>query len=597
MKRDFTELRAAVRMGFAPRDTRPIHEWAAENVYLPLGGSSAPGKFNAKSAPHTIAILEDLKDPAVRQVNILKPIQGVGTTALEVFFLWAMANEPGPAQINYNSEQLRDKNWEPRLLEMIKACPPLKTKLPRDDRKIRKDGLVFADCVPLTVQSATIGNLQGNSIRYQGNDELWEWEDGMFKQADARIEAFRRAGMSKQVNASQGGIWGSEWHRICFSPAASFSEWHQPCPRCGTFQVLKMEKDIDGKKEYLLQWDKDASRIWYVCPFCSQSFEDTAKTKALFINEGKYVTEGELKKHRTRRWNALYWSPWETLVAEYREAIEARKNNLMTPLKTFILKRMADFWQDDDSSPIIQPSTFDIEGALSNGQGIRFLTVDVQKDHLWCLVREWQRDGSSRLLHWGRALSFSDAHEIAKRFEIKEANYREALERQRKGVPMTTAEVIQLLGSGVAVDTGGDRTQEVYDACWRYGWIGLKGASDKREYFKHRETHGGKEIEFQSLRDQTNSILNFESRGSWLRFWIWATVGAKNILSNLRDGKSHRWEVPKNIGHDYMRQINSEVKEDGKWIRLGSRANHAWDCESMQIPLASEAGIFKLPPP
>lgn len=592
MKRDLTELRAALRLGFAPRDTRPIHEWAAENVYLPLGGSSAPGKFNAKSAPHTIAILEDLKDPAVRQVNILKPIQGVGTTALEVFFLWAMANEPGPAQINYNTEQSRDKNWEPRLLEMIKACPPLKGKLPRDERKIRKDGLVFGDGVPLTAQSATIGNLQANSIRYQGNDELWEWEDGMFKQADARIEAFRRAGMSKQVNASQGGIWGSEWHRICFAPATSFSEWHQPCPHCGKFQVLKMEQDIDGKKEYLLQWDKDASRIWYVCPFCAQSFEDTAKTKALFINEGKYITEGELKKHRTRRWNALYWSPWETLVAEYREAIEAKKLGVISPLKTFLLKRMAEFWQEDDSTPIIQPATFDMATTIDNGQGRRFLAIDVQKDHLWCLVREWQPDGSSRLLHWSRALTFGDAHEIAKRFAIPEGEWQALWRWERDGKQGKAPSTV----SRVLIDTGGDRTQDVYDACWRFGWIGLKGTD--REHFMHTFNTKSGRAEAPLLYEQKDTVLNYESRGSMLPLLQWATTGAKNILQNLRDGNGARWEVPRNIGHDYMRQINSEAKEQAggkwRWKKIGSRANHAWDCETMQVLAAHMNGIFKI---
>ena len=87
MATDLSLLTEAIAAAYEDRDTRPIHEWATDHVWLPLGGSAQPGRFNAASARHIIDVLADMRDPLVRQVNILKPIQSVGTTAAEVWML------------------------------------------------------------------------------------------------------------------------------------------------------------------------------------------------------------------------------------------------------------------------------------------------------------------------------------------------------------------------------------------------------------------------------------------------------------------------------------------------------------------------------
>ena len=51
------------------------------------------------------------------------------------------------------------------------------------------------------------------------------------------------------------------------------------------------------------------------------------------------------------------------------------------------------------------------------------------------------------------------------------------------------------------------------------------------------------------------------------------------------------WEVPDDIDEDYLAQMESEhrIKKNGKWLweRIGSRANHLWDAESMQVAAAT----------
>jgi phage terminase large subunit GpA-like protein len=438
-----------------------------------------------------------------------------------------------------------------------------------------------------------MGNLQSTSIRYQANDEIWDWDEGMFREADARLDAFRRVKMEKQVNVSQAGIEGSDWHRICFSPSTSFHEWQVPCIHCGVYQVLKMELPEKEGTRYLMQWDKDGSGIRYECPHCGKAMVDSASLKAHFNANGKYVDSVAPAERRTYRWNALAWSPWADLVREYREALEAKRQGVIAPLKSFILKKLAEFWREDESVPIVKPEFFDLDKAATPKDRVRFMTIDTQTDHFWACVREWEPDGSSRLLHWGRALSWSDLLEIQKRFEVQSGEWKALLAWTRSNKRGPRPQIV----SRVLIDTGGDRTQDVYDACWNYGWVGLKG-TDREDYI-HRVSNAAGTKEFTRLVAQQSEILNYESRGAYLPLLLWATTGAKNILANLRDGKGRAWRVPGNIGDDYLKQINSEVKEASgankwRWRKLGSRANHAWDCEAMQVLAASEAGIFKL---
>ncbi len=474
--------------GWTPPDTRPIYEWAADNIDLPAGGYAIPGRFDVQRSRHLIDVFHDLNDPEIRQVNLLKGIQSAGTLSAELWLVYVLANEPGPAMWNFHDEALAKRNAQTRLMPIIKGCPALAHLLPNDRHDLNKMGVVFRNGVPLDIQAGTIGRLQGRSIRYMVNDELWQWDDGMFREATARLDAYARFGMEKVVNVSQAGIEGGQWHQICFDKATSFSEWQVPCIHCGAFQVLRMELASKESSRLLMLWDENGGNIRYECQACGKPMEDSASLKAHFNEHGKYADAGPLAVKRTRRWNSLCWTPWAKIVEEYRYALDAKKQGSLEPLKSFIMKRLAEFWREDETIPIIKPEFYDIENTNSPEKSVRFMSVDVQTDHFWCLVREWQADGSSRLLHWSRALSWSELIETQKRFNVSSGEWQalRAWERGgRKGQRPATV-------SHVVIDTGGDRTQEVYDSCWKFGWIGLKGTD--RESYVHRLTnqHGSR---------------------------------------------------------------------------------------------------------
>lgn len=60
--------------------------------------------------------------------------------------------------------------------------------------------------------------------------------------------------------------------------------------------------------------------------------------------------------------------------------------------------------------------------------------------------------------------------------------------------------------------------------------------------------------------------------------------------------RSATWEVPDDIDEDYLFQMESEhrIKEKNTWMwkQISRRANHYWDCESMQAAAATMLKII-----
>ena len=54
---------------FAPKDRRPIYDWAADNVTLPPVLTRS-GRFDVTTSRHFIAPFEAIADDRVREVNV-----------------------------------------------------------------------------------------------------------------------------------------------------------------------------------------------------------------------------------------------------------------------------------------------------------------------------------------------------------------------------------------------------------------------------------------------------------------------------------------------------------------------------------------------
>ena len=81
--------------------------------------------------------------------------------------------------------------------------------------------------------------------------------------------------------------------------------------------------------------------------------------------------------------------------------------------------------------------------------------------------------------------------------------------------------------------------------------------------------------------------------------------GIKDKLASLRQADAvPKWEVARDVSDDYRKQMLSEMKKDvtnsktkqveQRWVRIGGRPNHLWDCECIALASAMLAGVLPI---
>ena len=189
-----------------------------------------------------------------------------------------------------------------------------------------------------------------------------------------------------------------------------------------------------------------------------------------------------------------------------------------------------------------------------------FITVDVQKYHLWWVARWWSFAGDraeSGMEDWGNIANFAD---LAQLIDTVKPN-------------------------GIGVDIGyAERYGEVAEFCAHTGAYALKGEDNmKGELY---------------LRDDMNPTEGRKARGREdhkFNMLTWNTdVFRSKLLAAIRGETPWGWFVPKMAGRDYVRQVLSTHKVDGVWqTRKGYPADHMFDCEVMQLALARFDNLIK----
>ena len=564
-----------------PPDRRPPWAWAEEHIgSIPY--SPVPGRFRSDNSPWLREPLEALVDPAVRVVSIIAAIQCGKTSVGEIGISFIIANLPGPALwLDQTDEDAKDQS-ESRLQKLFDECGPVRALYPRDRHKKKNSTIHFRNGMTLWILGAhNKTNLQRRSIRWLVGDETWRWPQGHMAEAEARVTAFGWLG--KCLFMSQAGEEGDDTQRKF--ETTDQRVWTFQCPHCGLRQPFKWE-NVEWSKSARNEddeWDYEEVKRTTVlqCGGCNHNFEDNDRTRRELNASGRFVATNPraAAENVGFAWNALCAMSWGRLAEMYLRAKAVARQGDFSLLKQFYQKRLAIPWREtaEDYKLEIertgyrrgelweQEAAFDKSGHIVPGPydpttvsaPLRVLTVDVQMDHLWAAVRCWSANGSSRLLWNERLLTFDDIAGLQERFAIHP--------------------------NLVFLDAG-HAAYEVYRQCSEHGWIALIG--DRRATFVHR-TRAGKQIHrFYSPRRKV--VLTASKSCS---VFYWSNLNIKDILGRLRRNQRSEngptWEVPDDIDDNYLAQMESEhrVNENGKWIwkKIGSRPNHLWDCECMQV--------------
>lgn len=295
--------------------------------------------------------------------------------------------------------------------------------------------------------------------------------------------------------------------------------------------------------------------------------------------EGKFVVQNPnaAKTKAGFHWNSLASMSWGELAEMYLRAKESSKRGDIEDLKNFYQKRLALAWGDleEDFTLDIEPSGYRMgdeweqEAAVGaknaiippphenpNRIRLRFLTVDVQMDHFFAVVRSWSATASSRLVFCGKLQTWEDIELLQEKYHI--------------------------FPNLVFVDAGYS-TFEVYRNCAKNKWTALMG--DGRKEFPHKV--GGK-IAQRFYSTARHSLVSDKK----CRMHYWSNLGVKDTLARLRSNQDPEsgatWEIPSDVPEEYVKMLDSEQR-----IKKGKSVGMATNRQTPKplLGLRSHAGV------
>ena len=577
LKKIFTE-------SLQPPATQTIYAWA--NANLTLGAKQSTnfkGQYRAELTPYVKEIYDALQNPYIRTVSVAKGAQTALTTAAYVWLLWTICNDAGAALVVMPSVSAAQSASENRLMPLINDSPTVAAELDPNPDTYKKLEYQFKKCNLRWVGSNSAAQLASRPARYLLLDELDKFPLEIKNEASAvslaieRTKTFynRKVFLISTPTIEDGFIWQSYLQ-------ADQRKYFIPCPACGVTQVLSF-KQIRFNKD--LPEQECSEQAFYECENenCKHHISDSEKIEA--VKKGKWIATATSKdkthvSYHLPSWYAP-WVKWSDVVTLW-----LKSQDYTNELRNVINSTFAEPWVETKSKNIEQTETILEKRKLDLGKGelltdsekIRlepnpadckvshrdfykgrvskiYLTVDVQKDHLLYLARQWVSGGDSSLVTWGTAYSWQEIDGIA-----------------------------QTLGaSRVAVDASyGERAQEVYEACAAYSFIPVSGKSlkDSPILLANINPYEGKSRQKEGV---SIAIIYFEAN-------IY-----KSMLWDLVEGRGNiRWHIYRDIEHDYIEQMLAEHKVSGKWMlrKKWKTDNHCLDLEAYQVLIASWQGFL-----
>jgi len=564
--------------GNRPPKNQTVSAWIGENVFLP--DSPIGAKFDPDAARYCIDILEEYRNPETYEINVVG-CTGMGKTAIfEGVHAWIIGQAPGPT-LTIGATNNTVKDWvKSRLMKVLEACDATKQFLPRGTKRNDKtnDSIIFRH-MSLFMGGANKTNTQEKSMQYTHGDEPWEWDFGIIKELLARHhDRWNR----KNLLQSQGGKKGSEWHQ--HSKHGKQMRRHFICPECKEphewkWDLMKYDTIKTEGDEY--DWLAIEDTVRMECP-CGAEFKDTPNNRRALADSGVWVAEpGKHVPGRITYNVPFFWVwriRWSKVVQEWILAQDQKRAGNNDPLEQFINKRLADWWEEPSDVPELRTDgdpysrkEFE-EGEKWEGEDFRFMTVDVQKNYFWYVIRVWKVGGASRMIKCGKAETWENLRFLQEKFSVP-----------NKGVfidcgylPDEVAEKRMLHRNEIGKTSKGDPVFEY--------WNMLMGEDSQGYHVKIRKTD--------FWRTYSNYVNRSSQKRVPYRFIKYSNLRAKDQLAALMSGKGEVFGVPVDHGKAYAVQMANEQKKEvsaGKWrwVPVTSKANnHLWDCEVMGIVAA-----------
>lgn len=568
-----------------------VAEWAEAHRVLPPD-SPEPGRWRNSRTPYLVGVMDALSGlpSAVTRyshddarpfdnsrftvVGMQKGHQLGGSSAGECFIGRAITQAAGNILAVFATKDDAEK-WEMDRFESMRISTPELRKRVRDSNRKGADTTKLRKKFPggmMNLVSATrAGRLKSTTVRYVLLEEIDEYELNVDEQGnpiDLAINRTSNFGRRAKVFANSTPTVKRRSQIEKLYERGDQRRYFVHCPDCGAPQFFDWYKGMRRSP------DDPATVLYYCQTGCGAgNTESTWKTRGY---EGAYwmpTAPGDGKTasfHLSSLYAPLGWRPWSELMDDF----EAAKHDVAKMI-AFVNNALAECWEDKSAELKWETIKRRAEpyALRTIPLGVLMLTcaVDTQNDRL-----EVQTDG------WGRGMRNWTIDHVVFHGDPARPDVWKQLDAYLERT-FTNAFGVSMRIQLCAVDSGGGRTQDVYDYCRtrrHKGVFAIKGASEKHKPIIGKPT-------------DVDVTVKGKTYAKGVKLWPIGTDTAKSrIFGDLvgdeeLDTADRRMHFSIDLEDEYYEQLTAEAYNPSKdrWDRLRKR-NEALDLKVYNLACA-----------
>ena len=550
----------AFKKGLKPDPLMTVNEWSDTYRMLPSESSSEPGRYRTDRMPYLKPIAYELSPQArTPEVSVIKGTQ-LGFTELGNNLLFCYAHlYPCPILQILPTEAAVRTHAKSKLWPSIKKSPSLKETF----KEVKtKDGsstttLVFNGGSAELGWSNSPATFASMSRRIVINDDVDRWPQEV-EGGDPLVLSANRADAfpNKKIYNNSSPAKKERSKILKKYLASSQGVYTMLCPHCDGDVVF--EKDgfkFEHDEEYQLVGD-----VTFCCEHCGSMIEESYKHEMMKEENGaRYVHKYPERDHKGFRVPS-YYSPfltWNQIFKQYLDAYKQMKTeNSSLSMAAWTNTRDANVWEENFEK--VDVSIFDGRHEKYNAEvpdGVLFLTagVDTQNDRLEVEIVGWGKYGESWSIDYKILEGDPKYPNVWSKLDaILEKNY-----VHESGIDM------RIMATGI--DSGGQRTQYVYDYC--------------RPRFESNVFcfKGDKAVETPIVKNRASR----QNKGNVLLFMIGVNSAKDIVRSHIQveqPGAGFMHYPDKEIyDKEYFKQLTAEKQDNtGRWHKFRAR-NEALD--------------------
>lgn len=436
-----------------PRPPLTVSEWADRNRIVPPGTSPEPGAWRTDRVPYLREILDAVSNPSVERVVVMAASQVAKSEILLNTIGYFAHHDPSPILLVQATEDAAKSFSKERVAPTFAASPVLRGLLDPSERSTSNTVMLksFPGGMLAVAWAGSAASLASRPIRVVLGDELDRWPDTTGRDGDPWAQAVQRTSnfFNRKVIAVSTPTLESLSAIARLYEDSDQCRYHVPCPHCGTFQFLEwggiVYKNAKG--------EIDLENVHYVCAHCREPVAE--HEKPAMLAQGEWVPENPGNTHRGYHISALY-SPWVRWAELAREWIKANTERDKHGLQEFINLRLGETWTEAAqriTTDELAKNREEYAAEVPDGALLLTGAVDVQDNRLEAEVIGWGVGKES----WGIEYKI---------FSGDTSQPHPWLELDAwLQIPRHKADGRAFALWCVCVDSGGHRTDEVYEFC------------------------------------------------------------------------------------------------------------------------------------